>query len=670
MEFDTFHFLRPSWLLALFPLAVILWRWRRHPPGDTPWLRWVDPPLLSHLLQTGRAGKAGPPWALLALLWLLAVIALAGPAWRQVPAPLYRPAAPPLVILFDISRSMTAVDLHPSRLEAAKARLHDLLGRLPPRRLALVAYGPEAYSVFPLTRDRRLVTQVLEELDTTLLPTQGSNAATAIHTGIAVIRSGNEPVGDMLLVTDGATGTALKAAAAARDAGLKLVVYGVGTEAGGPIPGGDGRELTHDGEVVITQLDSAALRRIAEAAGGRMVRHTRDGTDIDDLLAALERPSESKWRNREATQQGPVWHDEGPWVLLFMLPLAALLFRRHWLFVLPLAAVLHPSPGVAIDWETLWRNPDQQALALLESGEPARAARLFHDPLWRGIAHYRAGETEAAVETFEPLDTPLAHYNRGNALARLGRLPEAVKAYERALALEPSLERARENLRKIRRLLANPPKQEAPFASPTDRKEGKAPEGKKRTPAPGALMPKPSKPRRPRPDDETRTPDKGAHGGSNIQAPPRETEGKAGVGKPSPGSGRRGAERPQQAVPPRTKENSESKAPPPKVAPKEGPSGKPSANEAETGLEHQKPDGNADTPTQPDEGTTTTAQGKRVDRRAREQHQPPHNGEDNERRQAIEQWLARISEDSRPFLKELFRRRHERSAGGWKGPPW
>src|SRR3546814_7142940 len=109
-----FHFLRPLWLLALLLLPLLLWRGLRQAATERELARWIDAPLRAHVLLAGRGGRQwlGPLW--LASVWSIAVIALAGPAWRQQEVALYQVKAP-LVVALDLSAHMAVDDLAPDR---------------------------------------------------------------------------------------------------------------------------------------------------------------------------------------------------------------------------------------------------------------------------------------------------------------------------------------------------------------------------------------------------------------------------------------------------------------------------------------------------------------------------------------------------------------------------
>ena len=204
-----------------------------------------------------------------------------------------------------------------------------------------------------------------------------------------------------------------------------------------------------DGSIVIAGLDSTVLAKLASEGDGAYREITTDDDDIDSLLAAMT-------ANPDATEntglQTDTWREEGPWLLLPLLPLAALVFRRGVLAVWLLALLIPVHPARAFEAADLWARPDQQASQLLDEGDAASAAALFKDPAWKAAAAYRAGQYAESVAALEGLDDIESVYNRGNALARLQRYDEAIAAYEDVLRREPDHSDASHNLELLKKL--------------------------------------------------------------------------------------------------------------------------------------------------------------------------------------------------------------------------
>ncbi len=179
-DMSEFHFLRPWWFLALLPvigLLVALWRSRA---GGSAWRAVLDPQLLERLWlePPGRVSRL-PLW-LLGLGWLLAVLALAGPVWERQPEPVWQTQSSRILIL-DLSTSMNAADLAPSRLERARFKILDILARSREGRTGLVVFAGEPHTVAPLTDDGDTIVNLLSALSTEIVPVPGDAGAPALQ---------------------------------------------------------------------------------------------------------------------------------------------------------------------------------------------------------------------------------------------------------------------------------------------------------------------------------------------------------------------------------------------------------------------------------------------------------------------------------------------------------
>ncbi|MDT7042944.1 vWA domain-containing protein [Candidatus Nitronereus thalassa] len=453
MKVDAFHFLRPWWLFGLIPVAWVLWRLMRSIQAGRSWQQVCDPHLLPHLLigndQTG--GKSA--WVLLGLGWSLALLALAGPVWSKLPQPVVRSESA-LVIVLDISRSMDAQDLRPSRLTRAKHKVLDILKRRTEGQTGLVVFAYDPFVVSPLTDDAKTIASMVPTLSTDLAPVQGSRPELALERADELLVQSTVSEGTILLITDGAESSSVKnTAEALRDKGRVVSVLGVGSEEGAPIPLPSGGFLTdQSGAIVIPKLDPGILQELARLGGGLFETLQPDDRDLDRILdASLKAPTIDEAEDTERNTDQ--WQEEGPWLVLAVLMIGVLAFRRGWFGVVLLIGVLIPMPAYAWTWEDLWSRPDQQATRKLQQGKPKEAAELFQDPNWQGVAHYRSGQYEEAAQAFGDQSNPESLYNQGNALARLGKYEDALKSYEQTLHQNPSHEDAKHNADLVKKLL-------------------------------------------------------------------------------------------------------------------------------------------------------------------------------------------------------------------------
>ena len=454
---SAFHFLRPLWLLALLPLAALLWlMWRRRLVSRS-WQRVVDPQLLAHLL-IGKNARQGP-WVMVAVGFggVLAILALAGPAWQKLAQPVFRQQSA-LVLVLDLSRSMDAADIKPSRLERAKLKLRDILNQQKEGETALIVYAATPFVVSPLTTDAQTIVSQLEVLTPALMPAQGSRPDRAISLAQKLLKQAGVAHGGVLLITDGLNGNesdSLRTAISHLvEAGHRLSVLGVGTPAGAPIPDPNGGFVeSDDGAIVIPRLDDASLAALARQGHGAYRRLSPDDSDFHALLAPFQHMLDQQQDKKVDGLMSDQWRDEGPWLLLPLLVLGALAFRRGYLVVLLLIILPQAHPAYASGWNSLWLRDDQRGQQAMDARQPQLAARLFHDPQWRAAADYRAGNYQAALDSLKGIDTAQADYNRGNALAQLGRLPEAMRAYDAALKRDPRLSDASYNRNLVEELL-------------------------------------------------------------------------------------------------------------------------------------------------------------------------------------------------------------------------
>lgn len=505
-----FHFLRPLWLLLLVPAFALALALARQRGRSGSWRAVIAPELLPYLLE-GKGGDEKRRWLLPVLVtgWLLAAVAAAGPTWERLPTPVLQ-KQDALVVLLDLSLSMWAQDVEPSRIDRAQRKLLDLLDRRDEGQTGLVAFAGDAHVVTPLTDDGPTIANLLPALDPGMMPVPGANPVAAVEQALALLDAGAVGSGRLLLVTDAvSTEDGERIARVLADRDVSLSVLGVGTGTGAPIPLPEGGFLKRDdGSIVIPGLREAPLRALARRGGGRYQRIAVDDSDLERLRAlAAPGAGETRTSDRRAER----WADMAHWFCLPLVPLLLYAFRRGVLFALaPLALCLGAAPPVqAGPWEDLWYRPDQQGARALAEGEAEIAAERFEDPRWQGTAAYRAGDYATAIERFDDNADADALYNRGNALARAGRLEEAIAAYRQSLELAPAREDARSNLELVQSLRDQQQQQQ-------QQESGNGGEQQESPPEAGDGPEQGSD----RPDSENSdgAPDKGSEGGS--QAPP------------------------------------------------------------------------------------------------------------------------------------------------------
>ena len=324
-----FHFIRPEWLFLFIPLLILfgfIWHGKLN---KSNWESVCDIQLLPYLLVDKPTKRKRWPLFWLALGGILVVFALAGPAWERLPSPVFRNDSA-LVIVLDLSASMDAQDIKPSRLERSKFKIRDILDRRKDGQTALVVYAGDAYTVTPLTNDTETIVNHLSALETSLMPSPGSNTRRGLMRAGELFQQAGLRSGHILLITDGVNSTNTADAVEQLEAQSYLVsVIGVGTSAGAPIPRGQGGFLKDSsGNIVIPRLKARELRELASQGGGVFRVMTTGNRDIDAIEGITDQGSMGR-KEQESDMRIEQWEEKGPWLLLLLLPIAALCFSKR-----------------------------------------------------------------------------------------------------------------------------------------------------------------------------------------------------------------------------------------------------------------------------------------------------------------------------------------------------
>ena len=421
----------------------------------------MEPHLLELLLVEARGIlRAWIPW-MLSLMLILVLTAMAGPVLEKRSVPVLKKNLAKVLVL-DVSHSMLAEDLRPNRIERAKFKLRDLLNRIDEGETALIAYAGDAHVISPLTSDTHTITTLLPGLEPDIMPHRGSRPDRAMELAVKLLDGHSANSGEVIWLTDGIPENMIPTVAQLLGR-HRLSVIGVGTEKGAPIPGKNSGFLKNSkGGIVMSRLDISHLQALAQQKGGtfQILRN-----DDQDLERVLNQPTlMNEYLEDETEKKGDIWREEGPWLLLVLLPLAALMFRRGLIFGFLLISLHLPGfvmseKGYAFEWKDLWKNKDQQGQQIFIEGLHSEAAQVFENPEWKGLSHFRSGNHENALEEWKEIDSPRSLFNQGNALAKLGKLDQAIDRYDQVLERKPEHTDARFNRDLLKKMLEEQDKQ-------------------------------------------------------------------------------------------------------------------------------------------------------------------------------------------------------------------
>lgn len=409
MDFSDFHFLRPAWLLLALLGVLLPLAWQRSRNLQRRLRGNIAPHLLPHLLLTPTDPHRLRPVHLVSALLVLGAVAAAGPTWQQ-DRPDFLENRAPLIIAVDLSPSMDTADVPPTRLTAAKHKLHDLVQRRKGARTALLVYAGSAHLVLPPTDDPALLDSFIQALGTDLLSTPGNDLAGVIDQATRLLQASP---GTLLLVTDGADATRVPSL---KDGALQVLVLALGS--------------------------SPTLKSLASALNAPLGSLTLNDDDLD----WIERHAQQHFEQADEQLRLLQWEDAGYWLCWPLLLLALLCIRRgwslNWSAVLVLGLLLPPTPAEANPFMT----PDQQGRWAFEHHHYPEAAALFVDPYWKGIAAYNAADYDLAHTTFSSMNTAQAAFYLGNIHVRRFKFDDAIAAYQHALQLQPHFPEASANL--------------------------------------------------------------------------------------------------------------------------------------------------------------------------------------------------------------------------------
>lgn len=633
-----FHWMRPWWLLAALPaflIAFLLWRQTRK---AVQWQDLVSPDLLPYLID-GKSLRSRP-WQIAALLaaWLIACIALAGPAWEKRSLPVQKNQNA-LVILLDLSPSMLSEDLKPSRLVRARLKILDILRERRDGLTGLLVYSADAHVVTPLSDDIGTIRSLIPSLHPDIMPQRGSNTEAAIARALQLLSDAGATSGDLLLITDGVVEEAqANINKQLQNSGVRLSVLGVGTDMPAPIPGSRGNFVRDQANnIVTTQLDEQVLRQLANQNNGRYARVSGDNRDLDWLLAQAAEMNEEI---NSVEQEFDSWYDHGYWLIFLLLPIVLYCFRRGVLLVLLCipASLLYSTESHALGWNDLWFTKDQQAQRALQQGDAKAAAETFEDPQWKASAEYRAGNYEAAAKHFAGDDSAQSHYNRGNAFAKSHKLEEAISAYDEALKRQPEFPEATANRDLVKKLL--------------DQQEQQEQDGDQN--------------QQDQNQEQEQEQNQEQNSSQNQQDGDSEQENDSGQENPSDSQSDSSADpkenndRQNDGQNPR--DNEDTQNPDPDSEQRDENQDEAATDESDAGPEENEEPAQAG---QTDEDTDIGADAQQVNLQEGEAG--------DEQQQALEQWLRRVPDDPSGLLREKFRYqynqlRNDRLRGNWPAP--
>jgi Ca-activated chloride channel family protein len=482
MAFNQFHFIQAMWFWGLLaiPLVMLIHAMlhRTNAPSRA-FERFADRHLLPHLVRRRSlaASHIRRPFLLWSFAWLCAITAMAGPSWNYTDQQTFK-TSENLVIILDLSQSMNAQDVKPSRVVRARQEIQDLLDLSRGADVGLIAYAAVPHMVTPLTDDVRTIERLLPDLDTSLVTVQGDRLKPALEMAAKMLKAEPSKSNSILVIGDG--GFEENDFADLAQAGGNAAIYamGIGTTAGASVAGKGPQPWGEAGNATVMGLQATRLQQLASAGHGLYVEANYSDSDT---RAILDRMDAAKGSAQMTSTSVQLWEDRFYIPLLILLVLLLPLFRKAAAFaavgVLAMtlfsASHAYAQAGTAAD---LFLNKNQQADVAFSKRDYKDALAKFDTDYRRGVVAYKAGKYKQAAALFKSAAKSNgdmdALYNLGNAQLMQHQLDDAISSYEAVLKQRPGDVPAQHNLGLARQMLEQQKKKKSNKDDKSDQKNG------------------------------------------------------------------------------------------------------------------------------------------------------------------------------------------------------
>ncbi|MDR2921029.1 MAG: VWA domain-containing protein [Tannerella sp.] len=441
IDWNAFHFLRPKALWLFIPLLLIILLLLVGNREQKKWKRIIAPALRPYMFTKGNPAAIIFPLLLLVFGLSCMILSLAGPTWdkREIPGE----KIPSVVLIsLDLSKSMLATDIQPSRLERAKMKITDLLNANPRARAGLIAYAGTPHTVLPFTSDYNLIKHHAVSLYNWEMPVQGTNMVLNIGLIDTMMKRVEAP-STVLLMTDNIDDNeAVLLNDYVNNSIHHLEILLFSTPDGAPVPGAPD---------VISKQSSTTLDNLRQNNKINITPITLDKSDVETIA---KRVRDNLIFEKKGEKDEKDWDDMGWLLLIPALIIALFWFRKGWavqwswalLFMLSFS-----SCGIDSKHPGWWYTENYQGELWYEKGDYQKAAEHFSDIPHKAAAYFKAGDYQSAAELLVDDTTAIGRYNYGLSLAKMGMYDDAVTAFQQAASEEPSLQsKANRNIDAVR----------------------------------------------------------------------------------------------------------------------------------------------------------------------------------------------------------------------------
>ncbi len=460
-------FLYPIFIYLMLPVTLILFYFIM--TGSKESFLMFDKAVLEKLRLENRSLGRNARNTLFLSSFIFMILALAQPVFKEGELVVEAKSAD-ILIGIDISDSMKAEDRFPNRLDFAKAKAIELIKQAPHNRIGVLAFARHDYIVSPLSFDHGSVAFLLSKIQTGSITEKGTHLDSMLHSAISMLEHAKEK--NLLLFTDGGDKKEFsEEIALAKENGLRLFIVGVGTGKGSPVRSPEGGFVKHEGNILISRLNSG-IKELATQTGGVYIESVLGDDDIQAMLKEIESITEKSTMKEETIPQ---------YTQLFYYPLALALFflllafssmpksvAKAFLLLGLLFAGREEARAGLLDFQKL-----KDAKEAYAQEEYQKSTGIYEEFAIRSpeaiynLANslYKEKEYERALKVYDEVKTPdpelkaRALHNRANAHVQLKQYEEALKSYEEALRLKEDTQ-TKENYEAVKKFLQEQKEQE------------------------------------------------------------------------------------------------------------------------------------------------------------------------------------------------------------------
>lgn len=470
IDWESFHFLRPYFLWFLIPVVLLFVINLIASREQIKWEKVIAPHLRPFVIKKGSESLKRWMQAFAFIVMSIAILGMSGPTWNKIELP-GKTLETPFVIILDLSQSMLATDIQPTRLERSKFKINDLLDSNPKARIALVGFAGTAHTIIPLTRDYKIIKSHIDGLSPQIMPYQGTNLKAALEIADTLTNVTTAPATILLISDDFMDETFNLLQQFVLEGNISVEILPMNTISGANVPNFRGNATMRDsqGKNVHSSLDTSILAKLNSIEKINVNNLTLDKSDMELLAKKVSKNLEFKEDDKEDD-----WQDRGLWFVIPFAFLVLLSFRKGWVIYSFLILLSFSSCNNNATFKDLWYTKDYQAQKLADKGDYLLAAETFDTPLRKGIAFYKAGKYNEAINAFSQDTTAMGAYNLGIAFYKNGDYAAAEIAFGKAIELDPTIEYAQKNKIIAQQLSARENEVNPEKAQEADKEKGQA----------------------------------------------------------------------------------------------------------------------------------------------------------------------------------------------------